>query len=366
MSLDDPFELKPGRGGVGRVRQPSKGRPRSIDGGAMARAARHVPEVVVKITGAAKVARGIKGALKYIGREGEVALVTDQGTVHRGPGAPDTALRYLTDGAPLPPDAGRKGRPARRETLNLALSMPAGVDPDGFRSGATAFAKAAFPDNAWVLARHDDTKHVHAHLVVRIEGRDGSRLNPRKADLREWREGFAEALRMNGIAANATSRQMRGSPVRGQSQALHHIEQRAMEYVEDGVRPEPSTVYDRIRNGPETPERKAAARRAVAAARASAKRRYLERAQALKASGSPANWQIGASLDAFMRSWDPDPPRRADITRARFVAADRVRRGLAPVPQPDANDAGRAVSNRPPGPPLIKPAGRDRDDGPER
>ena len=365
MSIDDPFELDTGRGGVGRVRQPSKGRPRSIDGEAMARAARHMPEVVVKITGAAKVARGIKGALKYIGRDGEVALVTDRGSVHRGPDAADKAAGYLTAAAPLPPDAGRKGRPARRETLNLALSMPAGVDPDGFRSGATAFAKAAFPDNAWVLARHDDTKHVHAHLVVRVEGRDGSRLNPRKADLREWREGFAEALRMNGIAANATSRQMRGSPVRGQSQALHHIEQRAMEYIEDGVRPERSTLYDRLQNGLETPEQKAAGREAVASVRAAAKARYQEWAQALKASESWKDRNIGLSLDAFVGSWDLDPPRRADITRQRVVEADRVRRGIAPASGRGDVDARRDMSDRPPGPSPVGPAGTGRDDGPD-
>ena len=361
MSIDDPFELDTGRGGVGRVRQPSKGRPRSIDGGGMVRAASRVPEVVVKITGAAKVARGIKGALKYIGRDGEVALVTDRGSVHRGPDAADKAAGYLTAEAPLPPGAGRKGRPARRETLNLALSMPAGVDPDGFRSGATEFAKAAFPDNAWVLARHDDTKHVHAHLVVRVEGRDGSRLNPRKADLREWREGFAEALRMNGIAANATSRQMRGSPVRGQSQALHHIEQRAMASVESGVRPAPSTVYDRLRNGPDTPEQKAAAREAVTAARAKAKAYYRERAKALKASESPQSRQVGESLDAFASSWSDQPPRRADLTRQKFVEADEIRRGVVPAPERGAGE-----TNRPPGPPLGGKRGTDRNDGPER
>jgi hypothetical protein len=36
------------------------------------------------------------------------------------------------------------------------------------------------------------------------------RLNPRKNDLQRWREGFAQSLRKQGIAANATPRKTRG------------------------------------------------------------------------------------------------------------------------------------------------------------
>jgi hypothetical protein len=49
------------------------------------------------------------------------------------------------------------------------------------------------------------------HLAVRAEGRDGRRLNPRKQDLRRWREVFAEKLRGWGIEAEASSRVKRGS-----------------------------------------------------------------------------------------------------------------------------------------------------------
>ena len=332
----------------------------------MTRAARGTPEVVVKITGAAKVHRGIRGALAYIGRDGEVAMTTDQGTVHRGPNAAEAGTRYLLADAPLPPGTGRKGRPARRETLNLALSMPAGVDPDGFRDGATAFAAAAFPDNAWVLARHDDTKHVHAHLVVRVAGRDGTRLNPRKADLREWREGFAESLRMHGIGANATSRYLRGSPARGQSQSLHHIERRALETVVGGMSPEPSAFTDRLHRGPDTPEQKAAARAATDAARQAARAAYRDRAIALKASASTTDRQIGSSLDAFVNTWPRQPKRRGDATRERFAAAevarDGVPEGVAHGSRELAADGpARSAGSMPPGPADIS-----RDDGPDR
>lgn len=48
--------------------------------------------------------------------------------------------------------------------------------------------------------------HPHVHLTVKAAGLDGVRLNPRKADLQRWQEGFAEALREHGIEATTTSR----------------------------------------------------------------------------------------------------------------------------------------------------------------
>ena len=39
---------------------------------------------------------------------------------------------------------------------------------------------------------------------------DGVRLNPRKTDLRHWRETFAEKLREQSIDANATPGKARG------------------------------------------------------------------------------------------------------------------------------------------------------------
>ena len=53
-------------------------------------------------------------------------------------------------------------------------------------------------------------------LPFQVEGRDGQRLNPRKEDLRRWREVFAERLRARGIEAEATPQSTRG--------ARHHNE----------------------------------------------------------------------------------------------------------------------------------------------
>ena len=61
------------------------------------------------------------------------------------------------------------------------------------------------------MVLHTHQANPHVHLAVRAEGRDGQRLNPRKQDLRRWREVFAEKLRGWGIEAEASSQVTRGS-----------------------------------------------------------------------------------------------------------------------------------------------------------
>ena len=53
---------------------------------------------------------------------------------------------------------------------------------------------------------------------------DGKRLNPRKADLRKWREEFALAMRDQGVDAEATPRPSRGIVKKPESQVIRHIE----------------------------------------------------------------------------------------------------------------------------------------------
>ena len=61
------------------------------------------------------------------------------------------------------------------------------------------------------MVLHTHQANPHVHLSVRAEGWDGQRLNPRKEDLRRWRETFAERLRGWGIEAEASSQVTRGT-----------------------------------------------------------------------------------------------------------------------------------------------------------
>jgi hypothetical protein len=99
--------------------------------------------------------------------------------------------------------------------------MPEGTSPLGVKRAVSDFAAKEFggelDGHRYVMALHTyDTdpdpkpvKHPHVHLVVKAESRLGIRLNPRKADLQRWRDGFAKALNENGIEATSTPRQAR-------------------------------------------------------------------------------------------------------------------------------------------------------------
>lgn len=66
----------------------------------------------------------------------------------------------------------------------------------------------------------DPSPNPHGHLCVTATGLDGSRLNPRKADLQRWRKAFAERLREHGVEREATPRLERLQSRRVKSKAF--------------------------------------------------------------------------------------------------------------------------------------------------
>ena len=96
--------------------------------------------------------------------------------------------------------------------------MPAGTSPAKLLAASRNFAREEFAlKHRYLMVLHNHQQHPHVHLVVKAVGEDGGRLNIRKATLRGWRRDFAEKLRAQGVAANATERAVRGQvrpPVR--------------------------------------------------------------------------------------------------------------------------------------------------------
>jgi hypothetical protein len=191
---------------------------------ALSRTVRRVPEVMVKITGTGKGAKSLRAHLDYISRNGKVALEDQYGDrIEGAPAIRDTVTEWAWGGIPI------AAVTAQRSSFNIVLSMPPGTDRAAVTNSAREFAKAEFADNhSYVFATHEDEKHPHVHLCVKAMGRDGVRLNPRKADLQRWRELFAEKLRDNGIEANATRRPVRGVTLRAQRQQFIHLKQRGI------------------------------------------------------------------------------------------------------------------------------------------
>ena len=163
---------------------------------------------MVKVTGGGRGMAAIAAHLRYISKGGRLPIEDDRGLEREG----KEALREMVDqwrlGGSRIPELSE-----RREAFNIMLSMPAGTKPAIVQSAAREFAKVEFADHRYVMVLHTHQANPHVHLSVRAEGRDGQRLNPRKADLRRWRETFAERLRGWGIEAEASSQVTRGSGI---------------------------------------------------------------------------------------------------------------------------------------------------------
>lgn len=99
-------------------------------------------------------------------------------------------------------------------THNIVLSMPHPTPPDKVLAAARSFAQANFPLHRYAMVLHTDEKHPHVHLVVKAENELTKRLHIDKALLQTWREHFAQLMRDQGIAANATHRFLRGQTKR--------------------------------------------------------------------------------------------------------------------------------------------------------
>jgi len=192
------------------------------------RTVQRVPEVMVKITnrkGAHNGMGAIRTHLDYISRNGRVDLEDQDGNLVSG-------RLEVRDLVQMWRNAGRaiEEMSTRREAFNVMLSMPPGTDRAAVTDAVRAFARDEFGGQRdYVFAAHADEAHPHVHIVVLARGRDGRRLNPRKADLQRWRERFAQELRDRGVEANATPRRTRGVTQRYERQAAKHMRVRGIE-----------------------------------------------------------------------------------------------------------------------------------------
>ncbi len=221
MALDVVSHGRRGPGGVLRFG------PEQIQ--QIKRTVSHTPEVMVKVSGGGRDFGGVRAHLKYIGRHGKLPLETDEGLMVQGKNA---ALEIAQDWhldqcrsqyRSKPADGEKDTRP--KLAHNIVLSMPAGTPPEKVLAAARIFARENFGlQHRYAMALHTDQAHPHVHLVVKCEHEfePGKRLYIRKATLRQWREQFAALMREQGVAANATPRQIRGQVHRPQRDPIHH------------------------------------------------------------------------------------------------------------------------------------------------
>jgi hypothetical protein len=257
------------------------------------------PQVMVKITGSAKSVQHLIASLDYISRNGKIELETDLD--HRLASKEDNrdlATLWAAAAHGTMPQELEPGQPGTRHTLNIVLSMPYGTDREGLQNAARDFAEHHFADNhPYVMAAHvDDSNPLHrdassksikagkplnphVHLIVLMRGRNGKRLNPRKADLQQWREVFAHKLRDRGINAAASNRQVRGAG-RGRPAPVVAMHERGIQ---------PSFWQAPSLEGNPFAQKAAETQETIA-------ENYMRMAQALRASDSPTDKTLATAL----------------------------------------------------------------------
>lgn len=183
----------------------------------IARTVRRAPEVMIKMLNQGGRNLGsVAQHLKYLDREGELPIETDEGDPLKGKGVSKALLDdwNLELDARRPPTADNKPRQMGKQPKlvhKMIFSMPAGTPPNKVLAAVKDFAREEFgAKHRYAMVLHTDEPHPHVHMVVKAMGYDGTRLNIRKATLREWRRQFAQHLRGHGVAANATERAARG------------------------------------------------------------------------------------------------------------------------------------------------------------
>lgn len=187
------------------------------------------PEVMVKVSGGGRDVGGVDAHLRYIGRHGKLPMETDEGLTLQGRGAAkEIAADWQLDlcRSQYKPRLAEGQKDARAKLVhNIVLSMPAGTPPEKVLAAARMFARENFAlQYRYAMVLHTDQPHPHVHLVVKCEHEfePGKRLYIRKDTLRQWREQFAALMREQGVAANATPRQVRGQIRRPHRDAIHH------------------------------------------------------------------------------------------------------------------------------------------------
>ena len=259
------------------------------------RVVRGAPEVMVKITGRTRDGGHLGRHLDYISRDGALALEGPDGEGLVGREAVRTLAGDWAAELAVEPHR-RKDSPA---SLSVVLSMPAGTEPYRLHDAARAFAAATFGDRfAYVFALHDEGRHPHVHLTVRMLGRDGERLNPRKADLQAWREGFARTLRERGVEAEATPRRARGVVRKADPIAIRKLRERAMA----GGTDMPRVLAPAWREAVEGGTGSEPWRRPIRARQLAVRRAFVAEAVALQKSGDAADQRFGEAIERFVRA----------------------------------------------------------------
>ncbi|MDP3749704.1 MAG: hypothetical protein Q8Q88_21955 [Phenylobacterium sp.] len=272
----------------------------------LARIVEHAPEVVVRVTAGFKGRTALVRNLDYISRGGELALEGPGGEKVKG----REEIRELADDWAWQAKVDSRAPPLAPIARGIVLSIPSGPDPERVEDAARAFAQTTFNDRFdYFFVRHDDGAHPHIHMTVRTLGWKDERLTPRRRELGRWRDGFAAALREEGIEASATRRKARGVVVSADRAEVFRIKQRhergegPRSRVEEGLEREAWEIMG-IRQAPGSLEEK------LAKQSTTVKAAYVQIVNELAASGHPEDRELARKVVAFVKAMPAAHSRR--------------------------------------------------------
>ena len=221
-------------------------KPLRVSSSSLRRATNGSPEVVLKITRGGKTPGHARAHLAYLTRHGRLEALNEHGEEIADKDELKSLLaRWRMD---EDPGAGRL-----KAVHHMIFSMPKDTDPQKLLEAVQAFAAREFaPNHPYVMVlhepktdpRHTSAEHPHVHVMVRVRGRNGVRLNPsayvsaerprvnNQPTLAEWRELYAQLLRDRGIDANATPRAVRGVAKFPKKREQFNLEKRTLEQLE--------------------------------------------------------------------------------------------------------------------------------------
>lgn len=281
--------------------------------GKIKRVVERATEAMVKITGRVRDKAHLKSHFEYISRNCKVELENERGEVIA------TRERLLEEHKDWSDDFG-KPRANERHTVNIVLSMPAGTEPEAVRRAARSFAKEKFGDtNQYVMAlqhpgNDPKSKQPHVHLTVKTRGYDGSRLDPKKADLQDWRETFAEKMREQGYNVEATPRRSRGVIEKGKRFQIRSIDDDKKHPGRGKVTAAKlREVADDLAGKPVSPN---PYRQQIAQTQTEIRKAWLAGAQELEASSDANDRELAARIRAFVASM----PTQLQDERGRLKA----------------------------------------------
>ncbi|KAA9013893.1 relaxase/mobilization nuclease domain-containing protein [Sphingobium limneticum] len=348
------------RGGTLRIRSGGKGRGGSNAGlsAAEARAkleriVRKAPEVMVKISGKQRGARHLAEHFGYISRHGKLEIRSSEGEIIRE----EKRLKAIAADWDMLDQAMNAHGKDRPTSMSMVLSMPGGTtDASTIHDAVQAFARVEFEGQfSYMVALHTDTAHPHVHLTVAAQGADGTRFNPRKADLHHWRESFAYELRQRGIAAEATPRRARGHVQKRVRSPAHHLEARTAGLGRDldlnRLIEERAQEFARSKN----PERRVEDVLALGRQK-QIRGAYADAAAALAATGKDEDRALAEDIAGFVADMPAAVSRR--LERAREIMIAGRAEGSAGSRSRDTH--GDIAEGQTPIPIERKPRDRDR------